>query len=188
MRIPIAMGCAAALLLTSAVLSASEALWVSRAADSELAFSAWYEGEELPGRFEQFEARLELDANNGEIRALTVEVELGSADMNDREINEELREPEWFNTKVFPRAVFSSSEIRPAGADYVAVGQLRLKGIEKALQIPLEWRRDGDSARLSGTVVLLRHDWQIGSGEWASETRLADRVELRYRVTLAPEP
>lgn len=182
------MACAGALLLAPGVLPASETRWVSRAADSELAFSAWYEGNELPGRFEQFEARLELDASDGELRALNVQVEVGSADMNDREINEELREPEWFDTTAFPRAEFSSSEIRPAGADYVAVGRLRLKGIEKDLEIPLEWRRDGDSATLSGTVVLLRHDWQVGSGEWASETRLADRVELRYRVTLTPEP
>jgi len=182
------MACAGALLLAPGVLPASETRWLSHATDSELAFSAWYEGEELPGRFEQFEARLELDAVDGKLRALTVEVEVGSADMNDREINEELREPEWFNATAFPRAEFSSSEIRPVGAHYVAVGRLRLKGIEKALEIPLEWRRDGDFATLSGTVVLLRNDWQVGSGEWASETSLADRVELRYRVTLTPEP
>jgi polyisoprenoid-binding protein YceI len=177
------MVCAASLLLAPGMALATEGLWVSSAADSELGFSVWYEGEELPGRFEQFETRLELD-ESGEPHALTVAVEVASADMNDRQINQELGKPEWFDSAAFPRAVFSSSEIRRAGAGYLATGRLQLKGIDKALEIPLEWRRDGDSATLSGAVVLLRRDWQIGSGEWASDASLADRVELRYRVTL----
>jgi len=177
----------AALLLVTAMAQAQETHWTSRAADSELGFSAWYEGEELPGRFERFEARLQLDEASGEPRALTVEVEVGSADMNDREINEELGEPDWFDSAAFPRAVFSSSAIRRDGTDYLANGRLRLKGIDKALEIPLEFRRDGHSATLSGTAVLMRRDWQVGTGEWASDASLADRVELRYRVMLIPE-
>lgn len=161
--------------------------WLSRAADSELLFSAWYEGEELPGRFADFEARVQLnDAGDGP-RSLVVEVQVGSADMNDREINAELAEPDWFHAASFPIAEFASSEIqRTATGGYVATGRLRLKGIEKPVELPLEWRRDGDSATLSGSLLLLRRNWQVGVGEWASDASLADRVEVRYRVTLEP--
>jgi len=183
-----ASGCcwAVSLLLTAGTLHAAGPHWLARAADSELAFSAWYEGEELPGRFERFKARLELDESGSEPLALTVEVDLDSADMNDRQVNAELAEPEWFDVAAFPVAVFTSNAIRRAGTGYLAAGRLRLKGIDKALEIPLDWQPDGDSATLSGTAVLLRREWQVGSGEWASDARLADRVELRYRVTLTP--
>lgn len=186
MTYPLASACVTALLLVAAEGQAQHTQWISRAADSELGFSAWYEGEELPGRFERFEARLQLDDSGSEPSALIVEIDVGSADMNDRQINEELGKPEWFDAASFPRAEFSSSEIRRAGAGYLATGRLRLKGIDKDLEIPLEWQHDGDSATLFGTAVLMRRDWQVGTGEWASDASLADRVELHYRVTLTP--
>jgi polyisoprenoid-binding protein YceI len=161
--------------------------WVSQPQTSELAFAAWYDGEKLPGRFNQFEARVTMDESGAGPGALTVQVELVSADMRDREINAELAEPDWFHVASFPLAEFRSDAIRPGKSGYLASGHLRLKGIEKALEIPLEWRRDGDRATLSGTVTLSRGQWQIGVGEWASDSRLEDRVELSYTVDLAPE-
>jgi polyisoprenoid-binding protein YceI len=113
-----------------------------------------------------------------------VEVKVGSADMNDREINAELVEPDWFNVASFPLAVFTSNQIRRGESGYLARGTLQLKGIERPLEIPLDWRRDGDSATLAGTATLSRQDWQVGAGEWASNASLSDRVELRYRVVL----
>jgi polyisoprenoid-binding protein YceI len=166
---------------------AQEAAWRSTAADSELAFSAWWEGTELPGHFADFTARVQLDETGTDPAALTVEVKVGSADMNDREINAELVEPDWFNVASFPLAVFTSTAIRRGESGYLAAGSLRLKGIESPLDLPLDWDRDGDSATLSGTVTLSRQDWQIGAGEWSSNASLSDRVELRYRVVLKPE-
>jgi polyisoprenoid-binding protein YceI len=163
---------------------ADGAQWRSTAATSELAFSAWWEGTELPGRFADFTARVQLDETGTDPIALTVEVKVGSADMNDREINAELVEPDWFNVASFPLAVFTSNQIRRGESGYLARGTLRLKGIERPLEIPLDWRRDGDSATLAGTATLSRQDWQVGAGEWASNASLSDRVELRYRVVL----
>ena len=182
---------ALALLLQMTALGAAGAggeSWVSQAAESELAFSAWYDGEELTGAFKDFDVRLLLDENRSGPAALEVEVRVGSADMNDREINEELLEPEWFDGASFPLATFSSTAIRPAASGFVANGQLRLKGLARDLEIPLEWQRDDKRARLAGSVILSRRAWQVGTGEWASEASLADRVEVRYEVTLVPEP
>lgn len=175
-------------LLTATQLApAAEPQWLSQTGPGELAFSAWYEGEALPGRFADFTVRVALDGA-GTPTALTVEVNIASVDMNDREVNEELAEEEWFDTSSFPVAVFTSDEIKTAEDEYVAVGHLRLKGIERALEIPLEWQPAAEAVTLSGSVTVSRRDWRIGTGEWDSDARLADRVELRYNVTLAPEP
>ena len=161
--------------------------WRSEAASSELAFSAWYEGGELPGVFKDFEVLVELDEPDTGPRTLVVEVEVGSVDMKDREVNAELSESDWFDAASFPVAVFTSRDVRPAGSGFLAVGHLRLKGIEKPLEVPLEWRRDGDSASLTGSITLSRQHCRVGTGEWASDASLADRVELLFRVALAPE-
>ena len=176
------------LLLTATQLAhAEEPQWLSRTGPGELAFSAWYEGEELTGNFADFSARAARDVA-GAPTALVVEVNVVSADMNDREVNEELAEQEWFDTASFPVAVFTSDEIRTTEHGYVAVGHLRLKGIERALNVPIEWEPSEEAVTLSGSVAISRRDWQVGTGEWDSDARLADRVELRYNVTVAPEP
>jgi len=183
-----AAACAALALLASAGHALADGnQWRSTGAGSELAFSAWYEGEELTGHFADFAARVELDEDGSGPRVLTVEVSVASADMKDREVNEELKEPDWFDATTFPTAVFASSDIRPAETGYVASGHLQLKGIDQLLEIPLDWRRDGDSATLSGSVTMSRRDWRIGAGEWSSDASLSDRVELRYTVALKPE-
>ena len=161
--------------------------WVSQAAESKLAFSAWYDGQELSGTFGDFEVKVLLDEGGSNPIVLEVEVRTGSADMNDREINEELLEPEWFDSASFPLAAFTSSSIQPVASGYLASGRLRLKGVTQELDLPLRWTRDGDRGSLSGSVVLSRLEWQVGTGEWASDASLADRVEVRYEVMLAPE-
>lgn len=177
----------AGLLLAAAALDAAESLqWESEPGAGELSWSAYYEGEELPGRFERFDVAMETDPS-GAPSSLTVDVETGSADMRDREINAEIGEPEWFDVSAFPTARYESQDIRPVGDGFRAYGRLRLKGVEQALEIPLDWQRDGDAGELSGSIRLSRQDWNIGTGEWSSDASLSDRVDLRWRVRLVPE-
>lgn len=186
MNFPIGLACCALLLSVPGVLIAGPAQWSSVAADSQLTFAAYYEGEELPGRFATFTVRLEVEEATGNPCALFVEVEVGSADMNDREINAEIVEPDWFDARAFPTASYESSHIRPAENGFLASGGLRIKGIEQALELPLDWRQEGRTATLSGSITLSRQAWQVGTGEWSNNASLADRVDVRYRVTLAP--
>ena len=168
----------------SLLADAGDTAWLSEPG-GELSFSVWYDGQELVGHFEKFAVRVELDESSSEPRALRVEVDLGTADMNDREVNAELAEPDWLDSRTHPVAVFSARDISRDSSGYRASGILHLKNIEQSVEIPLAWERSGASATLSGTVILSRQAWQVGSGEWASDSSLEDRVEVRYRVTLA---
>ena len=180
------LACGALSLSAPGLLFSDTGHWTSVAAGSELEFAAYYEGEELPGHFAAFDVNLETDDETGVPTALLVEVQTGSADMKDREVNAEIVEPEWFDARSFPTARYESRNIRPAESGFLAIGQLRLKGIERSLEIPLDWRQDGETATLSGSVTLSRQAWGVGTGEWSNNASLSDRVDLRYRVTLAP--
>jgi polyisoprenoid-binding protein YceI len=160
--------------------------WTAVPAESELRFSAYYEGEELSGRFAAFTVTVETDCETGAPAALVVEVETASADMSDREINAEIDEPEWFDVASFPTARFEAHDIQPAEPGYLAVGRLQLKGIDQSLELPLAWEREGDSAGLTGSIRMSRQEWRIGTGEWSNDASLSDRVDLRWRVKLVP--
>lgn len=160
--------------------------WQSQADGSELNFSAWYEGEEIPGRFSRFAVQLTTDDSTGKPATLTVEVEAGSADMSNEEINQELAEPDWFDSASFPAARFLSEDIAASPGGYLAAGHLQLKGVERPLQVPFAWRREGERATLSGSVDLSRLAWQVGGGEWASDASLADRVRVSFEIRMVP--
>lgn len=181
-------GVFALLILAATPLPAADPQWQSRAESSALGFSAWYEGEEIPGRFSRFGVSLTTDAATGKPVALTVEIDVTSADMNDDEINRALAEPEWFDTATFPAARFVAENIRPAEAGYLAAGRLRIKDVERSLEAPFAWRPDGDRATLSGSIDLSRLAWEIGIGEWSSDASLADRVRVRFEVELFAVP
>ena len=186
MKVLMRLACCALLQTGPGLLSADPGQWNSVAASSELGFSAWYEGEELTGRFADFDVRLETDEATGLPAALFVEVRTGSADMNDREINAEIVEPDWFDAQAFPAANYESRDVQPAESGFLARGRLRIKGIEQSLEIPLDWSPEGGKSILSGSVTLSRQAWDVGIGEWSNNSSLADRVDVRWLVTLVP--
>lgn len=178
----------ALLLGAAAVADARAAEWRSADEGSELLFTAYYEGEALAGRFQRFRVALETDDETGEPRSLVVEVQTGSADMRDREINEEIGEPDWFDVETFPTARYESQTFHAQDTRYMATGRLRLKGVERALEIPLELEFAEGAGRLTGAVRLSRLDWQIGTGEWSNDASLSERVDLRWNVRLLATP
>ena len=181
--------CVFFLLILAAVSShAAEPRWLGSADGSRLDFSAWYEGEEIPGRFSRFDVTLTTDAATGEPSGLAVRIDVASADMNDDEVNRELAEPEWFDSTAFPAAQFVADDISAADGGYLAAGRLRIKDVERPLEVPFAWQPAGERAMLSGSVDLSRLAWRVGVGEWSSEASLADRVRVRFEVELQAVP
>ena len=125
--------------------------------DSQFLFEASWEGTPLPGRFGEFDVRIEMDTGDVTSSSLTVTVELAGADMDDPDINEAIAGPEWFSIAEFPIATFTSQTIAgDAPGTYVASGELELKGIRKALDVPFTWSESGDRAEMTGELILDR--------------------------------
>ncbi len=161
--------------------------WTSLAEPSELRFVARWEDQPLNGRFSRFIVTVETDDSGLTPERLRVEVDVGSADMNDREINDELTQPDWFYVERFPKAVFQSEQISPGDSGgLLAPGTLELKGIRESTSVPFTWQLREGEAELSGAMTLSRGAWSIGMGEWENDDTIADNVELEFRVVLRP--
>jgi len=177
-----------ALLAVAGPASGDTQTWQSLAEDSELQFKAYYEGEALPGQFGAFRVTLRTDAGSGVPQALEVEVDTASADMRDREFNQEIAEPAWFDVQAFPAARFESDSITGADGVYQATGRLRLKGVERPLELEFELVTSAGKFEIKGSTRLARLDWGIGTGEWSETASLSDRVDLSWRVSLVQSP
>ena len=161
------------------------ALMHANPATSRLAFSAWYESEQLPGRFNAFTVEVRRSPDHGNPTFLRVVVDMASADMNDADINDELKQADWFDTTAFPQAVFVSDTITENGrSGFTARGTLKLKGISLDLDVPFDWEATDDGAVMRGRLSLSRLAWQVGMGEWEKDETIADEVGLEFNVEL----
>jgi polyisoprenoid-binding protein YceI len=170
-------------LLATASASNASALDTVVSDAGEIRFTARYEGQPLDGVFPRFRVELQVERPGGEPRGLRVTVATGSADMNDREVNEELKTPTFFDASNWPEAVFSSETIKsdPDGT-YSAVGTIEVKGATLPLTVPFRLDDTGRERELTGEVSVSRLAWGVGLGEWAQTDLIADEVVVRFRV------
>lgn len=156
--------------------------------EGELLFKATWEGEPVPGRFNDFE--VQFDTPDGDIvgSTLSVTVNLDSADMDDPDINEAIAGPEWFAVNEQPVATYTSDSIEAAAdGGYVARGELDLKNVRLPVDVPFQWSESDGRAEMSGELVIDRTRFDIGSGEWKTGERIGVDVRVSFDVTLVPK-
>jgi polyisoprenoid-binding protein YceI len=171
--------------LTPAALSAPEK-WQSDSAGSKLLFAASFQGLPINGAFNQFTVDYITD-DNSQPQSLEVTVSIASADMGNDEINQAILTADWFNPGDYQQGIFSSASFKKLAVNqFVATGTLQLKGVEKTIAVPFNWRAiDQSTATLSGELVLERDDFAIGIGEWASGDRIGLAVRVWFDVVLS---
>jgi len=159
--------------------------WKMESGTSRLEFAARYERTAAPGVFKEFDTRLHFDADKPAEGRLDVTIVISSADMNSADVNKAIGATEWFDFAKFPKAEFHATEIRRSAAGrYMARGQLSLKGVQQAVDVPFSWAETGDAAKMDGEFVVKRVPFGIGTGEWASTSVIGADVTIKFSVRL----
>jgi polyisoprenoid-binding protein YceI len=169
------------LILTFGLLSqfCTATNWHSEPAESELAYSVNFEQLPINGQFKEFSVDYIAD------RQLRVVVNIASVDMGNSDINQAIRDVDWFDIKSHSQAVFFSDNIKVISeAEFIAEGQLQLKGISKPVSVPFSWQASAKSAYMTGKLTLSRSDFSIGSPEWASGDQIGIDVSVSFAVKM----
>ncbi len=86
------------------------------------------------GRFNEFDASLEFDPNNIQAAKLTAVIEMGSLDINDEDLKQDLMGRNWFNQKAYPQASFTSTGVKGVNENtFEFTGDLNWRGVVKPL-------------------------------------------------------
>ena len=96
------------------------------------------------GRFNDFAATLDFNADKMEISRLEATVEMASIDVNNENFEETLRGDEWFNTEEYPQAFFktvSVTNIDKNSADFI--GELTFLGITAPVTVKVKFNGGG---------------------------------------------
>jgi len=178
--------------LTGAALLATIPAWAQQKlipAQSSVQFTVRQMGVPLQGHFGQFDAQVAFDPTQLASSKITFTANTGSATLGSRETDAELPKTEWFNTARFPQATFQSSSIKAlGGGKFEVAGKLSIKGQARDVLVPVAVVQTGATTLATGTLALKRLAYQIGDGEWADTSLVADEVQVQFKLALTGVP
>jgi polyisoprenoid-binding protein YceI len=161
------LGLLAALLLTARPAGAAE--WVVDPGRSAIRFSGVQVGVPFTGRFERFKATVAFDPARPETGHAVVLVDLASARTGDVQRDQALPQKDWFDAQAAREARFEATRFVDKGrGDYEAAGTLTIRGTGRPVTLPFHLDLEGGTAHVSGRVGLVRTDFGVGQGPWAS--------------------
>lgn len=161
------------------------AQWVLVPERSHLGFSALQSGEQFTGIFPGFTARIDLDPDAPEKGHIEATVPLTRVSVEGKDRQEAITSEDWFDAKHFPEARFVSRSIargKEAG-QYVAEGDLTLKGVTQPVTLPFSLSIAGNEATAKGAFTLKRNLFKVGAGDFSGEDWIGYDVKVDVTIT-----
>jgi polyisoprenoid-binding protein YceI len=171
------------LLAHSALLAADGSRWILDPARSRLNFAGTQTGVKFEGDFKRYDAEIEFDPDHLDASHIKVAIELASAATGDTQRDAALPSKDWLDIAEFPQATFETTSIRKQGVNtYEAIGNLKLRGVTKSAILPFTLQIDGALAHVVGHVDILRSDFGVGQGPWATDQWVALNVAVDFDI------
>ncbi|MEQ1903237.1 MAG: YceI family protein [Pirellulaceae bacterium] len=120
---------------------------------------------ETHGRFNTVSGSLTYDAANPSKGSLNVTIDANSIDTNNKQRDDHLRGPDFFNAKQFPKIEFKSSKVEAANDGWNVTGTMTMHGESKEITIPLKKNGEGETPfrdyriGFSGELKIKRSDF-----------------------------
>lgn len=116
------------------------------------------------GRFDQFTGTLDLDPEHVENSRVNVVIQMGSVQIEPARLRGHLMSPDLFNVAQFPTATFTTTSIRPGGADgatHTVTGNLTLHGQTRGVTFPARLAVTPAAATATAEFTINRRDFGI---------------------------
>lgn len=177
----------AALVLGSA--EAAPACWAPVPEQSAITFSVDQAGAPLQGSFKSYGAVVCLDPQDASQGSIRVDVQTASADTEVPELDDALKDSDFFDVTHWPQASFVSESMKETGAgQYSVTGKLTIRDVTRKVTVPFAWSpaADGKTAKLTAHISIQRLDYKVGTGQWADPKWVGNQVDLGFSVVFRP--
>jgi polyisoprenoid-binding protein YceI len=170
--------------LLLSVQVAAAAHWNVDYSKSSLGFTVLWSSEPFSAKFKSWKADIDFDPADLKQARASVVVDLASEASDESDFDENLKGAQGFQLSQFPAARFvTESILRTAGNDYVATGDLILKGITRRISLPFNLTISGSTAHMIGSAKVIRTDFGVGLGQWAAPEPVAREVTVSIDLT-----
>lgn len=175
-------GCLVLLLVPAA---AAADCWLAVPEASDVRFAATQAGAPIEGTFREFSARICIDSAQPAASHIDVTIDTASVDMGLPEFDAEMRGPDFFDSARWPVARFTGTGVQALGGGrFTTTGKFTIRDRTRDVQVSFTLADD----TIRGQLKLQRLDYDIGLGQWRDTRWVGNDVDLRFRVTLKPEP
>lgn len=163
-------------------------VWVIEPAKSTLTFEATQQGAPISGVFKGFTGDIRFDASRPEESRATIMIDMRTVDSQSSDRDQSLLGADWFGVESFPESRYIVSKFEKLNENqYVARGELDIRGVKKTLDLPLNitFSQDDagrDVAKAEGEVSLNRLDFGVGQGAWKDTQAVGNPVKVKVSV------
>jgi polyisoprenoid-binding protein YceI len=179
------------MLLTICALPAAAAVsnWRLDPAASRLTFRATMSGASFTGVFRRWTARIAFDPKALAASKVEASVDVASAVTGDKDRDQALPTADWFSASAFPTATFVTRGFKDlGGGKYLAIGDLRLRGLSRPVNLPFTLVIAGDTARATGSAVVDRTAFGVGQGQWKTGSVVGTQVTVLVNLVAHRAP
>lgn len=172
--------------------SAHATTWIVDKQNSKLTFEGTQMGGKFKGEFKNFDAKIIFDKDDLSKTDITVEVDLSSVSSNSSDRDTTVLGNEWFDTATYPKAVFTSRQVRLIEGDvYEATGTLSIRGVEKEIVLPFTYQEEGieqgsEHLRVASVTsngfTLNRIDFGIGAEKWSDPEAVSTLFPIGFEI------
>lgn len=157
--------------------------WAVDAKQSSISFSGQHVGKTFKGSFTIWQANIDFDPARPEAAKVAVSIDLASAKTGDAMYDKTLPSADWFDIAKARQAKFVATKITKTGSnDYVADGQLTLRGKSVPVKLPFTLDIAGNTATMTGKMTVKRTAWGIGSGSDAKGDWVSLDIPVQVKV------
>jgi polyisoprenoid-binding protein YceI len=177
------------LLALAVAMPASAAEWKVDHAKSMVGFSLDWQDRPFNVLFRKWSADIRFDPDDLAHARARVTIDLSSLTSGVHDMDTAMAGPEGFAADHAPEAEFVTSWIRATGEDrYEARGVLTIKGASRAITLPFTLQINGRKAHMTGSAEIVRTDFGLGMGRWASDNPVARTVKVFIDLTATKAP
>lgn len=162
--------------------------WRIDPARSHLGISFMQYGQKVEAVFEVWDGQIIFDSAYLEDSYVRIEIDTASFKTGSEDRDGQVLGTAWFDSAVYPQAVFESESFMHVEANqYEVQGLLTLRGVEKAVSFPffLEIGEGDDGQRqadMQAEFGLGRLYFGVGQGEWEATDVIGNTVDVRVQV------
>lgn len=158
--------------------------WAIVKEQSKLQFVATLYNAPFTGEFKDFTGSIIFNPDDLSTAKVDITINMKDVKTGDEGRDSDIKGTAWFDSENNPTAVFSASKFEKAeGNNYVAIGDLTLRGMTMPVILPFALEIQDNTARVSGKLSLNRLGFKMGEGEWADEKTVGHNVDVLVDVT-----
>lgn len=163
--------------------------WIIDPVKSTLTFEATQQGAAITGEFKGFTGDIRFDASRPDQSKATIRIDMKTVDSKSGDRDQSLLGQDWFSIESFPESTYTVSKFEKLNENqYLARGELNLRGVKKTLDLPLTItfatdEQGRDTALAVGEATFNRLDFGVGQGEWKDTQAVGNPVKVKVSVT-----